>query len=91
MEISVKHDKENERFITEVDGFEALLDYKRKGDRIDFYHTYTPPELRGKGIAKVIVEFAFKYASENNLKVIPTCSYVQSFVERYKEYKDLIA
>ena len=90
MELIVKHDKDNERFITEVDGSEAFLDYQREGDKINFYHTYTPPRLRGRGIAKTVVEFAFKYARENNLKVIPSCSYVQSFVERNKEYKDLL-
>ena len=91
METEVKHDKENRRFVTIVDGFEALLDYTREEDKINFYHTYTPPQLRGKGIAKIVVEFAFKYARENHLKVIPSCSYVHAFVERYKEYKDLLA
>ncbi len=91
MEITVKHDKEKERFVTEVEGFEAYLLYNIKDDKIDFYSTYTPPPLRGKGVAKKVVEYAFNYAKENNLKVIPTCSYVQSFVERYKEYQDLLA
>ena len=92
MDIEVKNDKENKRFIAEVEGYEVLLDYNINGDEINFYHTFTPPQLRGgKGLAKIIVEYAFNYAKEINLKVIPTCSYVQAFVSRNDNYKDLLA
>jgi len=91
VKIEVKHDKENERFVTEVEGDKAYLSYNIINDKIDFSSTYTPPESRGKGIAKIIVEYAFNYAKENNLKVIPTCSYVKAFVERNDNYKDLLA
>ena len=91
MNIEVIHDKEKQRFYTFVDSYEALLDYGLDGDTMNFYHTYTPPELRGKGLAKIVVEYAFNYAKKNNLKVIPSCSYVRAFVKRYDEYKDLLA
>jgi len=89
--IVVKHDKENERFVAEVRGDKAYLSYNIVNDKINFSSTFTPPESRGKGVAKIIVEYAFNYAKENNLKVIPTCSYVQAFVERNDNYKDLLA
>ncbi len=91
MDIEVKNDKENERFVAEVEGHKAYLSYNIINDKINFSSTFTPPELRGKGIAKIIVEYAFNYAKENNLKVIPICSYVQAFVERNDNYKDLLA
>lgn len=91
MDIEVKQDKENKRFVAEVEGQKAYLSYNIFDDKINFSSTFTPPELRGKGIAKIIVEYAFNYAKDNNLKVIPTCSYVQAFVERNDNYKDLLA
>ena len=91
MDIEVKHDKEYERFVAEVEGHKAYLSYNIFDDKINFSSTFTPPELRGKGIAKIIVKYAFNYAKENNLKVIPSCSYVQAFVERNNNYKDLLA
>jgi len=91
MDVEVKHDKENERFVTEVDGHKAYLSYNIFDDKIDLTSTFTPPELRGKGVAKIVVEYAFNYAKENNLKVIPTCPYVQGFVEGNDKYKDLLA
>ncbi len=91
MDIEVKHDKENERFVAEVEGQKAYLSYNIFNDKIDFSSTFTPPEFRGIGIARIVVEYAFNYAKENNLKVIPTCSYVRAFVARNDNYKDLLA
>ena len=91
MNIEVKHDKENERFVAEVRGDKAYLSYNIINNKINFSSTFTPPESRGKGIAKIIVEYAFNYAKENNLKVIPSCSYVQAFVKRNDKYKNLLA
>ena len=91
MDIEVKHDKENERFVAEVEGDKAYLSYNIINDKINFSSTFTPPKSRVKGIAKIVVEYAFDYAKENNLKVIPTCSYVKAFVKRNDNYKDLLA
>jgi predicted GNAT family acetyltransferase len=91
MDIEVKHDKENERFVAEIEGQKAYLSYNIFNDKIDFSSTFTPPEFRGISIARIVVEYAFNYAKENNLKVIPTCSYVRAFVARNDNYKDLLA
>ena len=91
MDIEVKLDKENERFVAEVEGRIAYLSYNIFNDKINLSSTFTPPELRGKGIAKIVVEYAFNYAKENNLKVIPTCSYVRALVKRNDNYKNLLA
>jgi len=91
MDIEVKHDEINKRFVAEIEGYEAYLSYNLINDIIELSYAYTPPEIRGKGIAKIVVEYAFNYAKANNLKVIPTCSYVQAFVEKNDNYKSLLA
>ncbi len=91
MDFVVRHDKGNQLFVTAADGKEAYLRYSLKGnDTIDFIYTYVPNELRGKGLAAVVVKEGFKYAEENNLKVIPTCPYVRTFLERHPEYQKFI-
>jgi len=57
---------------------------------IDFYRTFTPPELRRKGVAGKIVKYALEHAKENNLVGIPTCSYVKGYIERHENYKELL-
>lgn len=90
MDEKVVHETDNNRFVIYSEGSEAYVEYKMKDDTIDLYHTFTDPVLRGKGLAAHVVRAAFEYAKENNLKVIPTCSFVRSFVRRYKEYSELV-
>jgi len=91
MGTEVIHEKENERFIMYSEGEESFVEYRINADEMNLYHTYTDPGLRGKGLAAQVVRATFEYAKENNLKVVPTCSYVQAFVRRYDEYKELVA
>ena len=91
MEQKVIHEKENERFVIYTEGNEVYVEYTMTEEKINLYHTYTHPALRGKGLAAQVVRAAFEYAKENNLKVIPTCSYVQSFIAKNDGYKELVA
>lgn len=77
--------------MTYVEGYEAVVEYTLKDNVIDLYRTFTPPELRGKGVAGKLVKYALEHAKENNLKVIPTCSYVRGYIERHENYKELLA
>ena len=91
MKPEVIHEKENDRFIIYSEGKESFIEYRINADEMNLYHTYTDPGLRGKGLAAHVVRAAFEYAKENNLKVVPTCSYVQAFIKRNDEYSELIA
>ncbi len=91
MEVNVLHDKENQKFYAVINGKEAHLIYMILPDNvINFHHTYVPNELRGQGIAAKVVKAGLEYAKGNNFKVIPSCSYVDTYVERHAEYKDLV-
>jgi len=91
MEPEVIHEKENERFVIYADGNEVYVEYKMEEKEINLDHTFTHPALRGKGLAAHVVRAALEFAKENNLKVIPTCSYVQAFIAKNDEYKKLVS
>jgi predicted GNAT family acetyltransferase len=90
MEEKVIHEKENERFVIYLEGNEVYVEYTPGEKLLNLNHTYTNPALRGKGLAAQVVRAALEYSKENNLKVIPTCSYVQSFLAKHNEYKELV-
>jgi len=90
MNIEVKHDTLKERFYIEINDDKAVLDYTIKEDKIDLFHTYTPVSYRGEGLAGKLVEHAFNYAKENNLKVIPSCPFIPYFLEKNPQYKKLV-
>ena len=87
----VKHDPKTREFYIETPEGKALLSYEKKGDALDFHHTFVPPELRGKGMAEKIVAEGFEYAKKNNLKVIPSCPYVLRLVMKNENWKGLTA
>ena len=90
MDFEIKQDADKNKFAV-IGGKEAHLDYEIIGDEvIEFPYTYVPPTLRGKGVAGKILEFGLKYAREKNLSVIPSCSYVESYISKNKQYKDLL-
>ncbi len=50
--MEVFHDKENNRFVITVEKQEAFVEYSLNEKEMNLYHTYTPPQLRGKGLAE---------------------------------------
>ena len=50
------------------------------------------PAARGQGIATQLLDALAAYARENQVKIVPQCSYVQSMFDRHAEkYRDVIA
>jgi len=84
------NDKQGSRFVITVDGLEVYELYAEDKGTIDLYSTYTPPKLRGRGLAADVVKAALEYAKEKKLKVIPTCWYVRKYMDEHPEYKELI-
>ncbi len=87
--MEVIHDKENHSFVIKIENASSYVSYSLSGKMMELYTTYTPPQLRGRGLAEKVVKAALEYAKENNLKVVPTCSYVRVFIQRHPEYKSL--
>lgn len=88
----VKHDREGNEFYLEVNHKKAYLAYEHKHEGVlNYKHTYVPPQLRGQGIAGKIVKQALEFAKQNNYKIIPTCSYVASYLNRHSELKIVVA
>lgn len=88
----IRNNEEESQFETTIDGHTGYAAYDlEEPDRIVFTHTTVPPELEGRGVASAIVKHALDHARAKNLKVVPQCQYVASFIERHPEYQDLVA
>ncbi len=89
--MEILHDIQKQKFYVVVDGLESHLEYVKMENVLNLIHTYVPDALRGKGIAGEVVKAALTYAEENELKIIPSCSYVAAYIQRHKEYENLVA
>ena len=89
--IDIRHDAAQQRFETTVDGVHAELDYEQRGDVLCLTHTGVPAAIGGKGVAGALVRSALEYARSKGLKVVPSCAYAASYIERHPQYQDLLA
>jgi predicted GNAT family acetyltransferase len=88
--VPVRHNPGAKRYEAVVDGHLSVCEYEIGGERMVFTHTLVPPELRGRGIAEQLVRTALADARAAGRKVVPACSYVARFIERHKEFQDLV-
>ena len=59
---------------------------------INMYHTFSPPEFRGQGMAAQVCDAAFHYAKERQWKVRPSCSYIRDrFLVRNPHWLEIVA
>lgn len=92
MASEIVHDEAQRRFTLDRDGQASYLVYRRLDDStVAFVHTYTPPALRGRGIAARVVEAALQWAEAEGLKVVPSCWFVAEYVERIPAWKRVLA
>jgi predicted GNAT family acetyltransferase len=89
--INVTHNEAEHRYEATVDGLLSVCEYEIVDDKIAFTHTLVPPALRGRGIAEQLVRKGLADARASGRKVVPACSYVDVFIKRHAEYKDLLA
>ncbi len=82
--MEIIHDKYNNRFYTEVQGFTAYVSYEVWGDTLNIATTQVPKPLSGQGIASALVKATYDYAAEKELKPAATCSYAVVWLERHQ-------
>ena len=88
--VPVRHNPGASRYEAVVDGHLSVCEYELDGTRMTFTHTVVPPELRGRGIAEQLVRTALADARAAGRQVVPACSYVARFIERHREFQDLV-
>ena len=88
----VKLNIEKNRFELVVDDSTAIIEFEKLEPNIlDLTHTEVPKELSGKGVGSKLVSGTLQYIRDNNLKLIPSCSFVEGYIEKHSEWKDLIS
>jgi predicted GNAT family acetyltransferase len=54
-------------------------------------HTFTDPSLRGRGVAKQLLEAFVSWIAKEGFKVVPACSYVARAFDENPAYASLRA
>lgn len=78
---------EQHRYEISVDGVRAgLAAYRDSGDRRDFHHTEIDKAFGGQGLATKLIAAALADTQAAGKRIVPTCSFVESYVQKHPEY-----
>lgn len=87
----VKLNTEKNRFELQMDESMAIIEFdKLEPNVLDLTHTEVPEELSGKGVGSKLVVGALDYIRDNGLKLIPSCSFIKSYIDKHDEWQDLV-
>lgn len=73
------------RFVIEIEGHEAELEYRLADGRLRLVHTGVPEELGGQGIGGRLVQAAVDRASAEGLTVVPSCGFARAWLEKHPD------
>lgn len=86
MEYVVNHHPEKYRFEVVENGLTAFVQYRLRDGALDIIHTIVPKPMEGRGVAAALVETAYKYAKEQGLRPLATCSYAVAWLNRHPDF-----
>jgi uncharacterized protein len=86
----VVHLPASNRFEVDLGKDKAVLIYMIKVGLFIMLHTEVPQPFEGRGIAGKMAHEALEFAKKEGLKVRSYCSFTTRYIERHKEYQDLL-
>jgi uncharacterized protein len=91
MEIEVADNPAEQRYEIHADGeLAGFTAYRERPKGLAFTHTEVFDEFEGKGIGSKLVAATLEDVRARGLEVLPICPFVKSFIERHREYVDLV-
>lgn len=75
---------QRQRFELAVEGSIVFADYQLRSGQLLITHVDTPPALRGRGLASILMRGLVDQAGMRGLKIIPICSYAQDWMQKHK-------
>lgn len=82
---------------TDAHRFELIVDgavvgeatYSLSGNTMTITHTEVSAEYKGKGYASELARQALDSLRAKQMKLIPACQFIASFIQKHQEYADL--
>lgn len=68
----------------------AFTEYRLADGLVEFFHTQTARQYRGRGLARQLVAETLADVRAHGRLIRPICPYVRGFVARHAEYVDLV-
>jgi predicted GNAT family acetyltransferase len=78
-------------FFIRLNGAAAHLKYDKPKENVwDIKETYVPEAARNNGLASQLVKHTLDIVNSQNILVIPSCPFVEDYVEKHPKYQNLL-
>ena len=89
--LDIKHDIDKHLFFVKVKGGNAELKYDRHKDNYLVYkETVVPSESQHLGVGSALAEHALNFAKDRDLKVVPTCSFIEWYIKEHDQFQSIV-
>lgn len=87
MYLTVRLDKENQRFYATINGVDNEVHYRVIGPKLfEFNYLNIDQQLKDKGIEEELLYNAFVFAQKEGIKIIAGCDIVSGYLNKHKEF-----
>jgi predicted GNAT family acetyltransferase len=91
-DLTVRDNPEKRRYEALVgDQLAGHVFYQQRDGAIVLVHTEVAPEFEGQGVGSGLAAGTLEDIRSRGLQIVPTCSFIRSYLERHPEYADLVA
>ncbi len=90
-EVSISRQDARQRYEIAVAGeLAGFIEYRAQGQSMALVHTEVLPQFEGRGLAARLAGFALDDLRRQGAKVVPSCSYIATYIERHPQLRDLV-
>ncbi len=90
-QITIADNADRERYEIRLDGkLAGFVKYRLRPELIELVHTEINDEFEGRGLGSRLISFALDDARERGLAVLPFCPFVNDYIQRHRQYADLV-
>lgn len=89
--IPLVNNQDENQFEVTLNGDVAFIEYVLRDNKIHLTHTEVPESLQGKGIASALVEKTLHHIKNEQLVLIPSCSFVAHYINNHPEWHSLLS
>ncbi|GAB2526438.1 GNAT family N-acetyltransferase [Nocardiopsis aegyptia] len=83
--------RDRRRYEITADGKVAgFAEYILTDELVTFTHTEIDPAFEGRGLGGALVRAALDDVRSRGLKVLPLCPFVKGWIQRHRDYADLV-
>ncbi len=90
LEITLKDNTFLRQFETTIDSHLAIIEYSLQERKIFLTKINIPEEITATDFQNQFIICVFKHVEDRNLKLVPTCTELISFMRKNKQYKALL-